>query len=599
MRTTSFKTKISMAVLAIGILFISSCKKYFDTQSTSSLTYAQVFDNVPDAQKAVFGVYQDLAGDYGYGLNLSLYYCYDDDNMMGPLGNGDGSKKDMTHYVITSGTQASVLDYPFNQLYQGIERANNCIYYLPTMPDFNNPSSSNQAELHRLYGEALTLRAQYYFDLVKIWGDVPAQYLPSAETTDFYVPATNRDSIYDHILSDLQVAENMMPWYWQLPGNDGRLTQNAARGLRARIALFRGGWSLRADGTMQRGSNWQTYYQIAKAECDTVISTGQNSLNNSYQAIFKNGLCLGVYEPKEVLFQIGAAPGSATGGDSKLGIYDGPKSTVGGATAGSSGVLLLPTYFYTFDSTDVRRDVTCAPYTVGLSGTGTVLLTATKITGLSTGKFRRDWVPNGAGATGQYLSEAWPLIRYSDILLMDAEADNALNGAPSQTDITNLQLVQARAHGNNLGLVPPAPTDQVGFFNAIMKERGLEFGGEGLRKYDLIRWDSLASKIAATKINLVGFSTKTGFFNGYDLSKLPTSMYWSNTPTGGIQWNNSFYVKPATTPPGTSASWLGSGAASFLTYYATGFVTGQSELYPFANAVIAANSKILQNPNYH
>ena len=114
MRTTSLKIKISMAVLAIGILFISSCKKYFDVQPTAALTYLEVFDNVPDAQKAVFGVYQDLAGDYGYGLNLSLYYAYDDDNMIGPLSNGDGSKKDLTHYTITSGTAANILDYPFN-----------------------------------------------------------------------------------------------------------------------------------------------------------------------------------------------------------------------------------------------------------------------------------------------------------------------------------------------------------------------------------------------------------------------------------------------------------------------------------------------------
>jgi hypothetical protein len=64
---------------------------------------------------------------------------------------------------------------------------------------------------------------------------------------------------------------------------DERLTKGAIKGLRARIALFRGGYSLRQDGTMKRGSNYQTYYQIAKDETNDIITSNQHNLNTSYK----------------------------------------------------------------------------------------------------------------------------------------------------------------------------------------------------------------------------------------------------------------------------------------------------------------------------
>jgi len=587
--------KIAGVGILFGILF-TSCKKFLDVQPQSGFTPNLVFDNVPDAQQALWGVYQELSGDYGYGVDLSLYFQVDNDEMMGPAGNGDGGKKDITHYTVNSGTTAAVLEYPYNQLYEGIERANNCIKYIPTMADFNNPANAaNSAELHRMY--------------------VPAQWVPSADLPSVFLPQTSRDTIYDHILNDLQIAENDVPWSGDVAPN-GRLTQNAIRGLRARIALFAGGFSLRSNATMQRRSNWLDYYKIAKAECDTVIAKGKNHLNTNFAGIFQN-ICQGVNEYGEVLFQVGAISGAGINGDSKAGLYDGPKPTTGGnalpSSSGSGGILVLPSYFYLFDSTDARRDVTCAPFTVGMVGgvsTGGIILTATKLTAMYDGKDRRNWASNPISSL--YLSEAWPIIRYSDILLMDAEADNEINNGPSPNAQNYLAMVSARGHNNNPALVPAIPTDKPGFFNAIMKERSLEFGGEGLRKYDLIRWDSLASRIQETKNTLdsmyanskgVGLGSGTYSYDGYTVSQLPTSVYWKNDASGNIDWVSSFYYpNPSPVPSGTtSASWFGSGlSTTFLSYYAQGFVPNQSELYPFHITILQADpGMITQNPGYH
>jgi hypothetical protein len=613
--STNKTIKMAGIVILCGLIF-TSCKKFLDVQPESGFTPNLVIDNVPDAQQAVWGVYQELSGDYGYGVDLSLYFQVDNDEMMGPAGNGDGGKKDITHYTVSSSTVAAVLEYPFNQLYEGIERANNCIKYIPTMADFNNPANAaNSAELHRLYGESLALRAFYYSNLVKIWGDVPAQWVPAGDLPSTFVPQTDRDTIYDHILNDLQIAENDVPWSWQTAPN-GRLSQNAIRGLRARIALFAGGWSLRSNATMQRRSDWQTYYKIAKAECDTVIASGQNQLNLNFAGIFQN-LCKGVNEYGEVLFQVGAIAGEATFGDSKVGLYDGPKPTTGTNalpnSSGSGGILVLPGYFYLFDSTDARRDVTCAPFTVGMTGgvsTGSVILAGTKLTAMYDGKDRRNWASNPISSL--YLTEAWPILRYSDILLMDAEADNEINNGPSTNAQNYLAMVSARGHNNNPALVPVIPTDHLGFFNAIMKERSLEFGGEGLRKYDLIRWDSLASRIQETKNTLdsmyanskgVGLGSGTYSYDGYTISQLPTSVYWKNDASGNVDWVTSFYFpNPSPTPSGaTSASWFGSGlSTTFIPYFGSGFVPNQSELYPFHSTVLQADAgMITQNPGYH
>ena len=167
---------------AIGclVLSVASCKKYLSPTSVSSFTPDYVFSNVQNAQKAVFAAYQDLEGDNGYGIRISMYFPYDNDEMIGMHQIGDNDRGDIAHYNATSGN--AQLYNPWVQLYQGIERANNCIYYIPRMSLYNSTNQQTSGELQRLYGEALTLRAQFYFELIRNWGDVPAQWVPLRPT---------------------------------------------------------------------------------------------------------------------------------------------------------------------------------------------------------------------------------------------------------------------------------------------------------------------------------------------------------------------------------------------------------------------------------
>lgn len=587
------KTAIAIMIVLISMIF-ASCKKYLDVEPVSSFSPEFVFDNVNNAQKALLGTYAALTGDGGYGIRLNMYYPYDDDNIMGQGGTPypDNERRDLAHY--NSNSSNTQLSGPFNQIFSGIERANLCIYFIPKMTQYTSGSEVEKAALKRMHGEDLTLRAQFYLEAIRNWGDLPEHYEPSFIETNLYKSKTDRDTIYNRLLSDLEFAATLVPWRTEVTA-DERITQGAVRALRARIALYRGGYSLRRSRLMERGSNYLAYYQIARDECNIIMQrTADHKLNPSYLAVFKDNICAHRIEPNgEVVFEIAMAGGSSASGDSKLGYYNGPRWN----NLGNSALTVLPNYFYAFDSTDVRRDVTCAPYNINSNGTyvGKTLVT------IVDGKFRRDWItPSVLNSAAQYFGLNWPVIRYSDVLLMFAEAENEINNGATAAAVTAFERVRLRAYNGNASLIGVTPTSKSAFFDAIVKERSLEFGAEGIRKYDLIRWNLLGTKIAATKALLPVMAARaTAPWNTY-----PSTMYYNKLITTGLVWAGSFYKPNVTpTPPTatfTGVNWLNVANmnATILTYYAIGFVSGKSELLPLPQAAIDANPNLVQEYGY-
>jgi len=580
--------------MALALMTLGSCKKYLEVEPVSSFGADYVFSNVINAEKAVLGTYYRLTGDQAYGIRLSMYYTLDDDLMMGQGATPypDNERRDIAHYRVTaSNTQ---LAGPFNQMYDGIERANLCIYNIPKMPQYSNGSDLEKSQLRRLHGEALTLRAQFYLELIRNWGDVPAQFQPSSLETDLFKPKTDRDSIYNHLLNDLAEAETLVPWRSEV-ARDERITQGAVRALRARIALYRGGYSLRKSRQMERGSNYLQYYQIARDECQAIMQSGQHDLNPSFESVFKNYIAGKQIEPNgEVIWEVAMGGGNSGLGDSKLGYYNGPRSN----NNGNSALTILPSYFYMFDSTDTRRDVTCVAYNINATGTVVTSRTGRSLVTMVDGKFRRDWIPNGVVPGPQYFGVNWPLIRYSDVLLMFAEADNEINNGPTAAAKAAFEKVRTRGFGGNAALIGTTPSDHDGFFNAIVKERALEFGGEGIRKYDLIRWNLLDGNLAQTKATLQAMSARTA---PYD--QLPDYMFYlNNSPT--LTWANPSYYKPnpfgSTAPTGyTRVDWVRSSiGTTILTYYAEAFQHNHSELLPIPQASLDANPRLTQDYGY-
>lgn len=614
--------RISMMAFAI-IMFVSvGCKKYLDQQPITEVGPEQVFSSVATTRQAVVAAYSRLVGDQGYGIRVSLYYPLDNDEMQGPTGNADNDRRDIARYQATSSN--AQLERPFNQMFQGIEYANICIDNIPKMNLYSNGTEQEKKQLRRLHGEALTLRALFYLEAIRNWGDLPKHFAPAyalAASNQFPV-RVDKDTLYGQLLADLKTAADLVPWRNEIAGIgddiDERITKGAVKGLRARIALYRGGYSLRQDGTMKRGSNHQFYYQIAKDECNDIIQSGQHNLNPSFKGLWKDQVCAhAVSDPDgELMFQASAF-GLTGAEDTKLGYYNGPRVN----NLGNSSVNPLPTYFYMFDSTDLRRDVTCALYFTLLSGAKQ----GQAITVMTDGKYRRDWVSNpviSPTSAVQYLGLKWQILRYSDVLLMYAEAENEISG-PTAAAYTAINMVRRRGFGKPVNTPDPtvdlAGLNKTTFFAALVRERALELGGEGIRKYDLIRWNLLATAIAESKANLAKMATNTAMSDPTYMAPipaycksttLPVSMYYNtgttsdNNNINGL-WRNSLYrTAPTSTPSGTTrVNWVTSaigtpGGTSPLGRFATGFTTGKSELLPLPQPALDANFKLVQNPGY-
>jgi len=608
---------VVLAMILPATVFIS-CKKYLNPDAISSFDTEYVFDNIPNARKSLLGAYMAMSGDYGYGIRLSGYWPYDSDEMQ--KGTSTSTSDDgqlLAKYLgIASNLQ---ITNPFNQCYQGIERANLCIYYIPRMDAYNNGSQQQQAQLKRMHGEALVLRAQYYYEICRNFGDVPAQWQPSQFETDLYKPRTSRDSIYDHLLDDLALAETLMPWRGEVTSIgdviDQRFTKGTAKALRAKIALTRGGYSLPvAGGTLVRAQNYKDFYKIAHDECAEIITSGQHSLMPSYKSLFKDYLLAHNLNDPAGEFMMVASMAQGSNSDSKLGIQTGTK--VNGVGGGNLNI--LPSYFYMFDSTDIRRDITCVPYEI----TFDTIKTGHAINAIYDGKFRKEWVSNpgfifsngnssvsNRSATNNSLQNmelSWPLIRYADVLLWFAESENELNGGPTPAAIDAVRQVSLRGHGGSYKETPPAISNtKDGFFKFLVKERMLEFGNEGIRKYDLIRWNLLATAINETRARMNAWATATttshpafapysymedGPVYARDASQLPTYMFFVTKPSRSNvddfnPFVNSFYYPGSIANPPSGQTrvnwWLGgSSQQSFVNAFAMGFNTGKSELMP-------------------
>jgi hypothetical protein len=620
-------TKILQAstLISAGVLLLTlgACKKFLDQKPITEASAEVVFKDVASTYKALAGAYSRLVGDAGYGIRLSLYYTVDNDEMQGPTGAADNDRRDIARYAATSGN--AQITNPFNQIFQGIEYANHCIANIPKMNMYTNGSDQEKKQLQRMYGEALTLRAQYYFEAIRNWGDLPAHFQPAAELalTNPFPSRTNRDSLYDRIIADLATAADLVPWRNELSAIgdpvDERITKGTIKGLRARIALFRGGYSLRQTGGMQRSSDYLTFYQIARQECLDIMNSGQHTLNPSFKALWKDQVCAhAIADPQgELMFQASAAGLNAVA-DTKLGYYNGPRVN----NFGNSSINPLPSFLYLFDSTDLRRDVTVCTYFTNTNGTRTGQV----ITNLTDGKYRRDWITNPSFAPTdaiQYFGLKWQILRYADVMLMYAEAENELNG-PTASAYNAVNMIRRRGYGKPLNTPDaavdlPAGLNKADFFKYIVRERALELAGEGVRKYDLIRWNLLGTAITESRANMNRMAAVTAMVNptymapypAYCLTNnLPIRMYVNTGTTSddnniGFIYRNSLYkTAPTTTPSGTTAvNWLtnainAAGTTSPVGRFATGFTTGKGELLPIPQPARDANRNLTQNPGY-
>ena len=612
------KNKFSQIIfypVLMAAIFIAGCKKYTEVEPVSQYSIPQAFSDVSNATSALIGVYDELQGDNGYGIRISMYYPYDTDEGI-VSGNIDNGRRGVGRYQLLL-TNAEISN-PFRQLYRGVEKANLAIEQIPQMPQYTSGTDAEKKELRRLHGEALTLRAQYYYELVRNWGDVPAPMIPSYKQTNLFIGQTDRDSTYDKILQDLATAKELLPWRSEVARNE-RITKGAAMALRARIALTRGGYALRSNQKMERRADYLNYYRIARDECAELMGKrGEHTLNPIFENIWKNVTSF-TYDPfGEIIFEVGAGGGNGNS-DSRMGNYDGPNlanNTRYGA--GGGGIVMLPNYFYAFDSVDTRRDVTLTSYQVT---NATNIKSQRRLGELNTGKYRRDWRVPLLPGTVLNVGYNWAVVRFADVLLMYAEAVNEINNGPTAEAIAAFEEVRKRGYRGNTSMIGTTPTSKDAFFNAIVNERYLEFGHEGIRKYDLLRWNLLGTKIAEARTKIQQIRDRVAPY-----TYVPQYIYYKNVGEEIVYYTTADstgkalpFWRPTQAPPASTigttqvpaTKWVRIDWAQHLTTasaidgkplwqgFASFFTPNKSELFPFDQATIDSyQGRLKQNPGY-
>lgn len=509
------KQILPIIFLAATALLTTACEDTLTEQPDSYYEREDYFTTAQKADMAIVGIYNVLPTLYGSKDGMAIpcsddiYYAY---------GTGsDNTRRDLAHYNVRPSNQW------VNDVWKGkyaiLNRANYSISGIEGMKGY-----SKDEKLQALVAEAKFLRAQAAFDLVRYWGDVPFKTTYSAKYEDAYQPRTNRETIYDQIIDDLDFAKQHMPWA-KASTSPERASQGAARALLMRVLLTRAGYSLQMDGRMTQPdeASRQRYFTAALTEWEAFQKEGSyhGFYDGGYDGLFK-GFSADKLDSKESLFEVAFYYPGTNGcwGTYIGGLVDAPSTSADAKNVmGRAAVTfrVIPEWRKFFEDTDKRRDIAICTYAWKWnSALQTHEKTESSSGNWSPGKWRREWMPIGYKEPN-YTDVNFCLLRYADVVLMAAEAYNEtgdtsrawelLNSVRQRagaTAITTTNYTTLLKEPKVLNLPFIDDTNDAGKFRtALYWERGFELAFEGQRKYDLIRWG-----IMKEAVQLVGEKTE-------------------------------------------------------------------------------------------
>lgn len=521
------KNYILIAGLAVTALF-ASCSNFADDfleASSPSGSEESVIFSTPDLAKgAVDGIKIPFGETNSYrGRFLPWYGMNTDTDWYNSSESTSNDNADLGNYdTKANNSNMNTNNNVWSMMYQGIERANLCIRGLRT---YGNPTAGSF--MGYLLGEALTLRAVYYSDLLKAWGDVPARFEPITTET-IYIEKSNRDIIYKQLIADLAEASTLVPWPNSSveTGSVERINKAFVKGFRARLALAASGYQQYPDGVRRSTDpelTVQKMYPLALQECRDVIASGKATLESSFETLWRNYNKEIITAGKESLWEIpfGAGRGrmlfTFAVNHTNVDQYQANGSNRGGQGGP------LPNVFYDYDVKDLRRDVTCVPYKWGTPVNKVAKQQLGTLNRWYFGKYRYEWMSrfvtstNDDGVNKMYM-------RYGEVVLMAAETANEIEGPGAAAPYLKMlrkrafsaadQNVKVDSYVNSLG-------SKSAMFNAIVNEHKFEFTGEMERRQALIRWNLLGAKLAEAKEKMTNLKARTG-----EYADVPSTLYF-------------------------------------------------------------------------
>ena len=498
-------------IIAAGLFFafsLSSCKKYVDYNphqdyAVTAQDYLQTETDYRTMQVSVYTPVQWLNQVVPIGDIAS-------DNAVsgGETASDVLSLQQIDDFTLTpvNGTLTDI----WQSAYEGINRANYMTQYKAKNLEGN---AVDFAGKDAMYGEVYFLRAYYYFTLVKLFGDVPlftAKRLGLADSKG--LKRTAKATVYSQIETDLNNAIAVLPIVQQ---QKGRITKFAAKALLGKVLLY------------------QNKYDAAVPVLQDIISSNLYTLVPDFASIF----LLSGSNGSEAVFEVqysNASPyynwGGATRGQGNYAVQQCGVRGLNGTSdmpyaPGWSTNLPTQNLAAAYQAGDQRKNITVLDIAAYKANNPSLNITYQDAPYKNTGLYNQKYLPKKGETSGQVelnYDNNQRIIRYADVLLMAAEA-NEKSAAPNETNAQQyLNMVRARAFGDNAHNITATGS---ALYDAILAERRLEFGMEGDRFFDLVRTGRAAAvlgtafkagknelfPIPQTEIDISGITQNPGY----------------------------------------------------------------------------------------
>ncbi len=430
------KIKINIMIMAIVFLAGVSCSDKLDLVPITQKSADNFYTNESEIETAIYAVYGQLQNNGLYGLDLIGVGEISGEDAFEEIAANDGGRFGQLDDFSTNAGNDLVGDI-WRESYEGIQRANVVLNRIAEI-EFENVSTKNNR-----IGEMQFIRGLLYFNLVRLYGDVPLVVEETSNPSDYFGQGrTPISEVFTQIESDLNAAIGNLP----TAKASGRPAKGAAQALLADVRITQGD------------------YNDAATLLLAVINSGEYNLMPTTAEIFGEAN----EGNTETLFEVQYTSG--LNGNSE-GESANSQFRPSGTTANAKGHNLPSTEFVNmYDEADTR-----AVDYVGQEAAANPFYFSTKYEISETG-------PDD-GPSDHIV------IRYADVLLKYAEALNETGGANPEV---YLNMVRNRA-----GLPNTTASSKTELEDAIEMERRFEFIGEGHRWYDLKRTGKAISTMNA------------------------------------------------------------------------------------------------------
>lgn len=443
LKTYSGRIKSVCMIACIALAGLTSCKKFLETKPTDFYTPDKYYTTEAELNQALNGIYGDLMRAELYGQVMHFNFVSTTDEAMSNR-TADGDARGLRYNYDASLVHIGNI---WRYAYLGINSANNLL------ENIGKPEM-DEARRGIIKGQALFLRGFLYFILTSNYGDVPLVLSP-LEISEVTQAAAPQKQVYEQIEKDMKEAEVLLKDFTVAKvGYNDVVTLTAVQAMLARVYLYWAGYP-QLD---------ESKYEQVIVYANKVVNSGLHALNPDYKQIFIN-LCQDRYDVKENIWEIGssgAAAGVVNKSGNDIGNFVGITSSIQAADptsySSASWVSITRKLYEAYEqdpnstasplksSPDIRRDWNCANFIY--SGTPRVRAARNNVWQMSAGKFRREYCPaeirNTNGVGGTY-NINWPVIRYADVLLMRAEAENHLHGPGAA--YADVNAVRKRGYG--------------------------------------------------------------------------------------------------------------------------------------------------------